>query len=673
MKSPKGFRGKYFSLAAILVLSATVTLASTTTSYSDSQSSLQKQDEYVQSEEETPPQDEQPIVVISKKIKIKEVDAPFASEIYTQATIKRSHAKNLYEFLNTQTSITTLPNYGNKFSQKIDFRGYGSENGYENIVITLDGKRLNNIDMVPQLLSSIPIESIKKIEIIKGSGSVEYGDGANAGVINIITKNGYTGVKVKTYFGDNGIRYGSLGLGIKKEKFSINGYIDDYKSDGEKTIASDGTKDSSWDRNKGIKGTFSPTQNITFNLGKTFSKMKLKYANALSLNQYEADVFTIPNPSWGVLYSEQYFSSDMLTYGLKYKISPKFTLNLQGSDEDKVSDFITYNSRNDYDYKSYDANLNYDYKNLKAIFGIQKFEGERYNTSKSTHKDNLGYYAKANYSFGKNLISFGLRGEDIKYRYKTASVTLSDSAYIQAYDFGYNYKLSRISSIFLNLNQSFQAPDIDRFFNAFTNTFNGFIKPMRVRTVNAGYSYIGYPNKFKFSAFYSYINDEIYYNGLTYTNTNLDKTRKYGLELYDKYNLRYNLFATLNYAFVNTNIRENLSDPTIEGKEIPGVSKHNIKLALGYNPTHRISLSLSHVYKSRAYAMSDFDENFGKMDAYNSTDFMVSYKYKKFEFFAKVMNLFDRENALFVDDGFSLGVYPINYERTFMIGVNAKF
>ncbi|MEZ4694112.1 MAG: TonB-dependent receptor plug domain-containing protein [Aliarcobacter sp.] len=46
---------------------------------------------------------------------------------------------------------------------------------------------MNNIDSAPQLLSSIPIDSIEKIEILKGTGSVQFGDGANAGVINIIT------------------------------------------------------------------------------------------------------------------------------------------------------------------------------------------------------------------------------------------------------------------------------------------------------------------------------------------------------------------------------------------------------------------------------------------------------------------------------------------------------
>jgi iron complex outermembrane receptor protein len=665
MKNPKGFRGKYFSLAAILALSTTITLANETKSYTDTKQNSEEQVEYTETEELTPPSDELNAVIISKKIKVKEVDAPFASEIYTKAKIEKSRAKDVYEFLNTQTSVTLAPSYGNKFSQLIDMRGYGLANGYQNVVISVDGRRLNNIDGAPQLLGSIPIESIEKIEIIKGSGSVEYGDGANAGVINIITK-GYEGASVKTYVGDNGLLFGSLGLGIKRDKFSLSGYIDDYRHDGYKEVNVDGTKDDSDAQNKGISATFTPIENLTFNLGKTFSDMQVKYSNALTLDEYENDIKAIKG------YTEHIFSSDVLSYGLKYDITDKVALSLQATDEDKVSNFVTYSSKSDYEYKTYEAKIDYKDENFNALLGTQKFDGIRKSSTNDTSKDNLGFYAKADYSFSNNLISFGARSEKVKYDYTSAGSSQKDEYSLQAYDLGYNYKLNKISSFFVNLNQSFQAPNIDAFFE-WGGAFNAFIKPMKVKTINGGYSHLSYPNKFKFSAFYSDVEDEIYYNSVTWQNTNLDKTEKYGFELYDKYNILYNLFATLNYAYVDTKIKEDEANPDIVGNEIPGVSKHNVKVGLGYNPTHRVNLLLSHVYKSEAYAMSDFDHNYGKMDAYNSTDFSATYKYKKFEFFAKINNLLDEKNALFVDGGFSVGVYPVNYERNFMVGLSAKF
>ncbi|MDD3344709.1 MAG: TonB-dependent receptor [Sulfurospirillaceae bacterium] len=662
MKNPKGFRGKYFSLAAILALNTTLAVAQDVQSVVDREANMTPK-EYAVSEEETPPLNEIPVVVVSKKIKVAEIGAPFASEVYTQKEIEQSHSKDIYEFLNTQTSISTMPTYSNPFSQKIDMRGYGLGDGYENVVVSLNGRRLNNIDMSPQLLSSIPLDSIEKIEIIKGSGSVEYGDGANAGVVNIITKD-YEGAVVKSYVGDNGLWFGSLGVGIKQEKFTISGYIDDYSHNGFKSIDSVGDKDESWSRNKSIKAILTPIENLTLNLSKTFSKMNVNYPNALTLAQYQNSAYSIPAPSWGVNFSEQYYSSNVLAYGLKYNINDKIAFEAQAFNEDKVSNYVTYNSRSDYDYNSYEAKISYNEGNLKSLVGLQSFDGERQSGTTNTTKENVGVYAKADYILNQNTFSMGVRDENVDYKYHKGSVNLKDSASYNAYDVGYNYKLTPKVSLFANFNHSFQAPDIDRFFNAFTNTFNGFIEPMKVDTYNIGFNYLSYPHTFKATLFYASINNEIYYNAATFTNTNLKETEKRGLELSEKYQILSNLFTTLNYTYLDTEINDDGLGGSYNGRDIPGVSAHNIKLSMGYNPIKPLTLLVSQTYKSKAYAIDDFDGNFGKMDSYQITDLSATYTYKKYEFFAKVNNLFDKKNALFADDGFSLGVYPVNYERT---------
>ncbi len=671
MKSPKGFGKQYFSLAAILAFSASMVMASQTQSINDHKNvathkKIAKNDKSIN--EDDP-------LVITKKIEEKEIDAPFASEIYTAKDIKNSHSKNLYDFLSSQTSLTIMPSYGNTFSQFIDLRGYGIGDGYENVVITVDGRRLNNIDMQPQLLSTIPVDNIKRIEILKGTGSVEYGDGANAGAINIITKN-FNGVSFKTYVGAYGLWHRGMRVGIKREKFTISGFADRTSNKGDRIIANDGTKDNNWNNNKGIKLTLTPISKIKLHIGKTFSKTSVKYANALTLAQYENDPKAIPNPSYGTLYSEQYYSDNVLSYGLKYNINPKISFNFDASYEDKISNYKTYNTISKYNYNSDNGNINYFGNTIKTVIGIQKFNGKRENNS-ITKKGNLGYFLKSNIYKGKDTFSFGARREKIKYDYKKEAQHLNRNIYLNAYEAGYNHKLTNCSSLFVNINHSFQTPDIDRFFsyNFVTKkyNFNGFIKPMKVNNFNLGYNYFSYPHRFKATFFYANVKNEIYFNTATYINTNLDKTRKYGFELNEQYNIHYNLFVKVNYTYINTKIKKNNSNPTIVGRKIPGVSKHNLKFSLGYNPNYKIALLLSHTYRSKAYAMSDFNENYGKMQSYNSTDFSINYKYKNFNYFAKINNIFDKKNALFVNSGYSLGVYPINYERTFLFGLSIKF
>ncbi len=124
-----------------------------------------------------------------------------------------------------------MPTFGNTFSQSLDMRGYGIENGNQNLVVVVNGRRLNNIDMSPQLLSSIPLESIEKIEILKGSGSVIYGDGANSGVINIVTDKKNANY-IKGYLGNNTSKGGVVSLGYGNEYVIANAYIDYNSTDG---------------------------------------------------------------------------------------------------------------------------------------------------------------------------------------------------------------------------------------------------------------------------------------------------------------------------------------------------------------------------------------------------------------------------------------------------------
>ncbi|MDL2355845.1 MAG: TonB-dependent receptor [Pseudomonadota bacterium] len=69
----------------------------------------------------------------------------------------------------------------------LDLRGFGS-NSSENMVIMLDGVRMSENELASPTLSTIPIETVERIEIIRGGSAVLYGEGATGGVILIVTK-----------------------------------------------------------------------------------------------------------------------------------------------------------------------------------------------------------------------------------------------------------------------------------------------------------------------------------------------------------------------------------------------------------------------------------------------------------------------------------------------------
>ena len=69
----------------------------------------------------------------------------------------------------------------------MDIRGFG-ETGPLNTLVLVDGRRVNEIDLSGVDWTQIPLDQVERIEIVRGSGSVLYGDNAVGGVINIITK-----------------------------------------------------------------------------------------------------------------------------------------------------------------------------------------------------------------------------------------------------------------------------------------------------------------------------------------------------------------------------------------------------------------------------------------------------------------------------------------------------
>ena len=190
-----------------------------------------------------------------------------------------------------------------------------------------------------------------------------------------------------------------------------------------------------------------------------------------------------------------------------------------------------------------------------------------------------------------------------------------------------------------------------------------------------GYNNFQENNKLKIALFRTNLKNEIYYynsgNLRTSYNTNIDKSHKYGLEVYDKFLITEKLFTSLNYSYIRAKIDEEKDgNGAYDGKDLPGVSKHNLTLGLGYD-FYKFSTLLSHTYKSSAYAYNDFENNFKqKQEAYHSTDFSVSFKHKELEIFGKIQNLFDQKNALWVGDD---EIYPVNFERTFFAGMKVSF
>lgn len=115
---------------------------------------------------------------------------PSSVSVITEEEINDSGATTLVEVLDRIESIAFRTYSGNSSQSQIDMRGFGGDNPFGKTLILLDGRRLNRTDMASINWLQMPVNGVEKIEIVRGPGSVLYGDAAVGGVINIITKKG---------------------------------------------------------------------------------------------------------------------------------------------------------------------------------------------------------------------------------------------------------------------------------------------------------------------------------------------------------------------------------------------------------------------------------------------------------------------------------------------------
>ena len=630
-----------------------------------------------------------------------DVSAPFASEIYTLDDIKNSKSNNIYDFLTQNTSLSLAPSSGNRFSQKISARGYGLTVGSANLVITVNGRRLNNIDMSGSQINTININDIEKIEITKGSGSIVYGDSAMAGVINIFTKKNLNN-KISTSIGNNGFMQTSASAGVNGEKIDLNISINNLKHDGYSVADPQGNKDKGEQTKSNINVRYVTDGGTEFELAYDTNELENRYPNAISQAQFDA------NPaqnSLGRVYTISEKESDTLTYKVKRELVDNLTLSRSSSifnksvkttSHDQYGAGIAYYdkpSRYNYDYRSADYILTYEGQNFKIDGGYSSFDGAReqptapnsWDILNTSTKNNKGLFTRFQYSQNDTTYSVGARSEKIYYEYKrtTTGAKLTSKHNEEAYDIGFNTKLNPKTTIFTNFNQAFQAPLVDRFFSS-NGTFNKFISPASSKTINLGLNHLTDKSKSKVTLYRSNIKNEIYLNS-AYENTNLDESHKQGLELQHLFNVTPKWSTNVNYAYTDAIIDKESDDAgALNGKTNPMTSKHNISASIIYSISDKANVTLTQKYRSDAFNEMDYiNTGIRKQMAYNSTDFNFSYKGNNdLEFNFDIENLFDNSYGTVLSDtgvdayftGTNLGaIYPGNFTRNIKLGLSYKF
>lgn len=125
------------------------------------------------------------VVVTATKTEEKISDVPYAVVIKDALDIAESPSQSIGGLLANEPGIDwrTRGDYGGA-AEEIQIRGMGGDGTQ----VFFNGVNLNSPSLGSADVGRLPMNSIEKIEVVKGPGSLLYGTGAMAGTVNILTK-----------------------------------------------------------------------------------------------------------------------------------------------------------------------------------------------------------------------------------------------------------------------------------------------------------------------------------------------------------------------------------------------------------------------------------------------------------------------------------------------------
>ena len=491
--------------------------------------------------------------------------------VITREEIAESTSNNIPDILSQIGGLNVRNTNGGQLNlgATIDMGGYGVTANSTTLIL-VDGQKINPIDSSSVSWESIPLDSINRIEILHGGASVQYGNGAIGGVINIITNGGKRDLnQVSTSYGSfntlvnnaifrNTLEQTTLQLSANtsnsngwRQNSSANAYAFDAKVTqalgGKDNVYADVFYSYSNQQNPGgvvgQVGQGNPQSakfnNIGSGTGANNTGIRAGLAKELgSTFNLEVDGFY---SNKNTFFNQPYYSTEASGIGDYPYISPSFTKfqGWQGNFTPRIKgDFgsfgtsilgYEFNKASQSSSNTYSAVMNQTAANVypPGPWGVASLPLQG--------AANASLYNQSVYFIQKLPITNGIELNG-GYRYQTQSATASgtdiwngaanDSQTYSANagDVALNFRYLEGQRIYIKWNQSYRFPNVDEFWgwskNGGGSTFGGILKPQTAQTYELGGNWQVLKSNLTASIFSSVSQNEIMYNPSTFINSN---------------------------------------------------------------------------------------------------------------------------------------------------------
>lgn len=604
------------------------------------------------------------MVVSATRSEKKLLDTAASVSVITDKDLNKMHINNLDEaFVKIPgVYVGRLSGIGSTTSQTV-MRGVNAANS---VAVLVDGVQVNDSYNGSVTWSAIPVDMVKRVEVLRGPASVLYGGNALAGVINIITKDvDKTSVNLKLSYGSNNTQNHSLYVaGKASDKLDFNVNYEKKKTDGyitdpvlsskavfgaETTTTNTGAKrwiignkgKRQWDENTvgvGFKYHFDESKSLALD----FTKNEYEYSYSAPTSYFGDDIikkagtyFSTPGEKASNKYNMTYNDSEN---GWKAVVGYSDQYKQHDTSISKATDSSKPNTRFSFDLQkkqTISANNN-------AVFGLNYRKDEmdatvykladKFNSDSKIAVDSMA--SGTNKSFSAYVMdehkfsdrwtaTAGLRYDKwstdgrILLPNKTEAINYDESTYDNwSPSLSVMYKPEADSSVYLSWGKAFEAPSLYRMYSSsyssnVYNIANPNLKPQKAETFELGYKK-DLNNK-------SAIGVSVYdtkYKGLLYKNSlgvvdgmnatcyqNAGEAEAKGFELELNHNFDDKWSAFLNYTYQNPVIKKALKE-TEKDKYVTAIPKEVFRAGVTYSDD-KWSGMLTGEYISKRFSKTD--------------------------------------------------------------------
>jgi len=547
----------------------------------------------------------------------------------------------IHYILDQASGIKTRSIYGYNSSgskSTLDIRGMGAQ-AKSNVLILINGQRLNNIDMSEIDFPSIPKQSIDNIEIYKGNAaSVLYGDGAIGGAINIIT-NPETSEKNSNELIFRGGTYNKKDIVFNSKNkitnYTFNTYFNHTETDGYR------------DENEQQQNNLTSELRFPANKGDHF--FAINYSEQIMSTPSDRSQSQLFNDRRGSDTPDDFINSEggSLLYSRDYKINDNTTYlfnssyRLKDSHSDLQStSYPSYNNTllTNYQFNPRINHLHYFFgKSTNSIYGID-IQYADYESSRKKNKEAIPLHVYDAWQATQSLylqqtinlsintsLGTGIRIQRNKISiedkldtsapdyagWQTEHEKYSDYENNSAFNIGIDHQLDKKLLIFGRMGSGFRYPNIDDRIGGSGGT-SLHLNTQKTQDIEIGSSFQGDNFLSNLSFYLIDGRNELTYDTDAFENMNVDSTRRFGFELdiinllSDKIKLK-NSFTFSKAKYTSGNIGTYATD--FKNKDIPLVPQYSLDTSLEYKISNSLMLVSTIKYQDDMRMESD-DENF---------------------------------------------------------------